>query len=82
MAKKKSELIEEAKKLGIEGADDMTVAQLEVAIEEASETKIKIFVKDRVITANAIEVPAGEHELSAHELAASGLREDQYTVVE
>lgn len=34
----KSELLEEAKKLGIEGADDMTKDQLEEAIEDAQDS--------------------------------------------
>lgn len=81
MASKK-DLLEKAKALGIDGADDMTAAQLTVAIEEIEQPVITINVPNRVVTPRGIVVEAGTFELPPHELAATGLLPHQYKTVE
>lgn len=73
----------QAAELGLTDFDDLDLATLQLRIDEASDTEdtVKLRVKKDVVTLRCIAVDAGEYEMTAHELAATGLEPRHYELL-
>ena len=75
MAKKKADLIEDAKALGLDVNEKMTIAQINEAIEGAKEAKAEVIAEEIV---EAIEVAEELEEVAEEKFAKSGKRSKKH----
>ena len=75
MAKKKADLIEDAKALGLDVNEKMTIAQINEAIEGAKEAKAEVVAEEIV---EAIEVAEELEEVAEEKFAKSGKRSKKH----